>query len=591
MKPYTPDAKVFQDAWKLPDNPFPFLGADQYHEEQVLSLFEIDRDSTLRAFSLQNSIIEGSLGTGKTMLLKAIYAFHYSKMIIDLAERKQAVVVPVYLKFSDISYGTTDLYKELILLIYRRILDTRFLVNDFLRDSTWFDKFGIWLKRLTKSGLFNEDKRYSELSAQTVTTRVSEIFKAEGSVGFDWLQKLAVEYENKFEKEISLKPNPTFTDIEGLFQRAFQPISERLLLLIDEVDTLPTDAFTKQENQKYSVYETLFNQLRTSKHLLYKIAVYPGTESSNQVEGSRIGTRVKLGFDIKDPDDFSAARDFFYRILRSYLSFCAQREIEPANFFKIQFSQESDKYATRIKRVDEQHYGDALEQLVFGSKGTVRRFIKLAGDSMLEAVSKERAHIQVGKFDVFDAMRSFGKELIERLQENERALIDRIAYYGIQHRAFRFRIPGHEDRLLNIYNRDKQDNVIYPILDEARKGLTYIFEFDYCYCLYRNVPTHVFLNAEKSNSERSLVNGKWIVQPANVPQEIINLEAKLEGEIKVYLEEEQYGFIKYLDNKDLFFHRVNVLSLGEHDMKQGVKVNFRIGRNYKGECAVDIEVL
>ena len=59
MEGYTPDAKLFQDFWKLPENPFPFLGADEYPEEQILSLFEIDRDSTIKAFSLQNSIIEG----------------------------------------------------------------------------------------------------------------------------------------------------------------------------------------------------------------------------------------------------------------------------------------------------------------------------------------------------------------------------------------------------------------------------------------------------------------------------------------------------------------------------------------------------
>ena len=42
MKSYTPDSKLFKDNWNLPDNPFPFLGADQYKEEEILSLFEID---------------------------------------------------------------------------------------------------------------------------------------------------------------------------------------------------------------------------------------------------------------------------------------------------------------------------------------------------------------------------------------------------------------------------------------------------------------------------------------------------------------------------------------------------------------------
>lgn len=591
MSGYTPDAKLFQENWNLPDNPFPFLGADQYPEEQVLSLFEIDRESTIRAFSLQNSIIEGSYGTGKTMLLKAIYAFHYSKLIVDLAEKKRAEVVPIYLKFSDLPYGSETIYKDLILYIYKKVLDTRFLIHSFLKDSSWFLKFRDWLNRLTASGIFSEDKRYSELSSDTVTKRVSKIFKTEGEIGYEWLNKLGVAYEKNYESEIVKKPLPNILDIENLYNSHFSDICDRILLLIDEVDTLPAIAFSKNETSNLSIYETLFNQLRTNKYLLYKIAVYPGTESSKQVEGSRIGTRIKLGFDVKDIDEFSTARDFFFRILKSYLSFCAETEIDPKKIFFLQYVRNPNEYAHRVRKVDSERYGDSLEQLVIGSKGIVRRFIKLAGDSMIETINKKRRNLLVSKYDVYDAMRNFGKELIERLHENERVLLDRIAFYAIQHKVFRFRVPGNEEYIYKMYDKAKQDNVLYPILDQDRKGTTYIFEFDYCYCIYRNVPTHFFLNAEKINKERSLVNGKWIVRPIDIPKNIINLEARIEGKIKNYNKKEGWGFIYYLPTKDLFFHKVNVIALNNKEIKNGVNVTFRLGTNYKGECAIDIELV
>ena len=591
MPSYTPDAKLFQDLWSLPDNPFPFLGADQYPEEQILSLFEIDRDTTLRAFSLQNSIIEGSYGTGKTMLLKAIYSFHYSKMIVDIAENKSAEVIPIYIRFSDLSYGSNDFYRDLILHIYKKILDTRFLIHAFINDDKWFPKFKNWLNRLTNSGVFSEDKRYSELSADSVTKRISKIFKTEGEVGFNWLQKLGVAYEKDYETELIKKPKPGILDVENLFLMHFKDICNKILLLIDEVDTLPQNAFEKDKTNTLSIYEVIFNQLRTNKHFLYKIAVYPNTASSSQVEGSRIGTRVKLGFNIKDEKEFSLARDFFYRILKSYLSFCAEKEIEAKNYFLMQYVNEPEKYPKRVFKVDDQKYGDALEQLVFGSKGIVRRFIKLSGDSMLIALRKERENLIVTKYDVFDAMRDFGKELIERLTENSRALMDRIAFYTIQNKVFRFRAIGDEEFLLSIYDNFKQDNVMYPILDQDRKGTNYFFEFDYCYCLYRNIPTHYFLNAEKVSLSRSLVNGKWITKAAKVPRHILNIEAKIEGTVKNYNRKEGWGFINYLPTKDLFFHKVNIVTYNEKGIVPGCSVSFRIGSNYKGECAVDIELL
>ena len=591
MANYTPDAKLFQETWNLPDNPFPFLGADQYAEEEILSLFEIDRGTTLRAFSLQNSIIEGSYGTGKTMLLKAIYAFHYSKMIVDIAENKSAEVIPIYLKFSDLPYGSTDLYKDLILHIYKKILDTRFLILSFLNNDAWFPKFKNWLNRLTKSGVFSEDKRYSELTSETVTKRVTQMFKTEGEIGFDWLNKLGGAYEKEYEAELLKKPKPGIIDIENLFINHFQKICGKVLLLIDEVDTLPTNAFEKNSSNKLSIYEVLFNQFRTNKHFLYKIAVYPNTASSSQVEGSRIGTRIKLGFNIKDEKDFTLARDFFYRILKSYLNYCAEKEIDTKKFFHIQYIDNPSKYIKRVFKVDNQKYGDSLEQLVFGSKGIVRRFIKLAGDSMLISLRKNRERLIVNKYDVFDSMRDFGRELIERLPENNRALMDRIAFYTIQNKVFRFRAIGNEDFLLSFYDNFKQDNVLYPILDQDRKGTNYFFEFDYCYCLYRNIPTHYFLNAEKVSRSRSLVNGKWIIKSTKVPNYILNLEAKIEGTIKNYNPKEGWGFIKYLPTKDLFFHKVNIVAYSSSGIKPGGKVSFRIGSNYKGECAVDIQLL
>lgn len=69
------------------------------------------------------------------------------------------------------------------------------------------------------------------------------------------------------------------------------------------------------------------------------------------------------------------------------------------------------------------------------------------------------------------------------------------------------------------------------------------------------------------------------------------LEAKIEGEIIKLRGQGKWGFVSYLENKDLFFHRVNVVSMKSGEIREGMKVKYRIGRNYEGECAVDVELL
>jgi len=61
MKPYTPDAKLFQDLFQLPENPFPFLGADEYqrliaHLTQELKSKELGNRFTVRTLPLNKTI-------------------------------------------------------------------------------------------------------------------------------------------------------------------------------------------------------------------------------------------------------------------------------------------------------------------------------------------------------------------------------------------------------------------------------------------------------------------------------------------------------------------------------------------------------
>ena len=65
----------------------------------------------------------------------------------------------------------------------------------------------------------------------------------------------------------------------------------------------------------------------------------------------------------------------------------------------------------------------------------------------------------------------------------------------------------------------------------------------------------------------------------------------MQGRVKMFSEEKKFGFIFYQgQNQDLFFHISNVLG-STQQIKVGTLVDFELGTNARGKCAINISIL
>ena len=62
----------------------------------------------------------------------------------------------------------------------------------------------------------------------------------------------------------------------------------------------------------------------------------------------------------------------------------------------------------------------------------------------------------------------------------------------------------------------------------------------------------------------------------------------MRGQVKFFLPQKSYGYITAEDGSDYFVHSNHVLDSTGGKLNQGESVIFDIGRNNKGECAVNV---
>ena len=80
--------------------PFKTRNADEYDLENILDLFIDPTDGLNGPFEFSNAIIKGKMGSGKTMFLRANYAYYLYTLVPCLMDGSP-IILPVYIRLSD----------------------------------------------------------------------------------------------------------------------------------------------------------------------------------------------------------------------------------------------------------------------------------------------------------------------------------------------------------------------------------------------------------------------------------------------------------------------------------------------------------
>ncbi|MCK9460076.1 MAG: cold shock domain-containing protein [Proteobacteria bacterium] len=590
----TPEAHHFQSIWKLKDNPFVFYSAENLEESAVLDLFVADPESSLGAFSYNvNNIIRGKYGCGKTMCLRAVEAFCFSQAIVDLIQVGHTPVIPVKVNLSEIATISEpeEIYKAIILRVFKSLIDAGRKIEHYVRNPGWFSAFREWRDKLTRQGLFAQDIRYTQLSASSVSQQAEKSFRLGASTpGGGFLQAI-LDLSKSYTETVVTQPRVSIVEINEFHEKYLKKYCDRVLLLFDEVGSLNPSFFVTKGNAP-SQYENLLNQLRTSHHIFYKLCVYPG-HYSDAIQESRYGVRINLDYSITDFQSFAKYLGLCESIMNKYVRASQypgdkrklEDIIEIANVVDNKVGKSTSFSCVKGN-------GNALEQLCFGSGGIVRRLFSLSAKAMMISSRQERNSPKVDRISVYRALEEYGRELLNRHSTIERNHLVPLLDTCRKEETYRFYAELDASSILKPFlSKTQQDSILY-ISEHENSSHPAVYEFDYGFCVSQNLPTHSHNLGNKTCEARTLDHSKWISKVADVTDTILSLSGMSRGVILKYFSEKRFGFIKCdPEQPDVFFHVNDIMDFGpfsEDTLKEGIRARFAIGEGAKGTKARSI---
>lgn len=524
--------------------PFKTRNADEYNLNDILSLFVNPIDGLRSPIDFENSIIKGRMGSGKTMFLRANYAYYLFNIVPRLIEKEQ-IILPVFIRLSDFQHinEPNEIYRQLIIKIaeelssiYLKLQDSRQMANIHLGmkkipDDIYFD-----------SKIRTTARQLLKLGSEEYVQKLSDEFGMGGELKHSFF-KLSAQYKETTILELKQKQNPGIKDIVEIYNILLKDSDGKIILLLDEAGALDKNFFKTEDNDSF--FEIFMNQLRTTDFIRTKIAVYPNSYSDILTE-TRYGDVVHLEEDIINFDTYSIYRERVISIIGNYLNV----DIEEGN--------------DRIKPeavfdISKKGVGDSIEQVINGSGGNYRRLIQLLDLAMNESYIVNKGIEKISKGDALLALKNHSQTILSSYSTPEKEFIHSLSKVCKSRSTYRFRFPNNSQVLYKYMTRSQEFNIVNIIESgSGRRGTTYAF--DYSYCVLQELTTHLIKSTEKIDKERTFKTGDWVTRNVIINEEAIR-QAEIPGKINGVFDwiRGDSGFVKDSDNKQYFFSKENIV--------------------------------
>lgn len=500
--------------------PFKIRNAEEYELSQVIDLFVNPLQDLNNPFEFENNIIKGEMGTGKTMYLKANYAFYLYSLVPSLMSNSE-MVLPVFIRLSDFQHlvQPEEIYKAVIIkiieelsTIYLKLQDT----ENMIKIHNGFRSIPYQL--FEKHKLVKVTKELVKLNAEEYVESYLRKIGLDSTINNDFF-KIASKFEKEDALEIKGKKNPGISDISYAYETLLGECKGKVLLLIDEAGSLDK-SFFKGNNDK-SLFEVLMNQLRTAEFIRTKIAVYPNSYSDILAE-TRYGDIIMLTDDTFSEDGYIKFRQKSIDLISKYLSNVSEEPMEPSDVFNINESMTTG--------------GDCLEQLIYASNGNLRRMVHLLDLSMVEAYFNHNGTGKVELKHANSALKRFSISMESMYTSLEKEFLENIAKVCRGNKGtYRFKFPYKSPVLSKYISKSEEQNVL-KILESAARKSGIVYAFDYSYCVSHEIPTHYVNGSEAIDRNRSLLTGYWITRVANIDESMLEdgyISDKIEGLISL----------------------------------------------------------
>lgn len=457
------------EKYNIKRNPFTFNNAEKISAHQIIQLFVLSEERNKGAIRLTgDAIIRGSRGSGKTMMLRYLNVFGNYTFDRNVKEKKVSESLPILVNLSLIHNSEwKSTVNTIIESAERLIFDSVLTVLETKNKKLNSPEF--------RNALFKVKQKLKVLENQ------------EGNI----IWKLGVAVKDHMSKY--------FTHI---------------LLLIDEVaPVFSKDFFTDSDNG----FLRWMNSIRNSGPYFTRIAVYPN-DISDILNEDRFGSVVNLDYNIKNEGDYNDYRQYCIELVNNYLKIVSINKIEPTNL-------------SNIIEINGESENDALEQLIYASDGSSRRFASLMDKCITSTqFSKEKVF---SKADILEIIKEFSHNLLSSYDTTEREIANSIAKACRKQTTYRFRLPNLSNLVSSLHAKNEELNIVR--LTEAGKGSRgTTYEFTYPYCILMDVQTHNLKSTRKVCTSRDRNTGEWISQVTTITKtqlDFLNQESRIEGVI------------------------------------------------------------
>lgn len=558
------------------NRPFKNRNAEDYELDEITNLFVNPLDIANNPYEYENSIIKGEMGSGKTMYLKANYAFYLYSMVPSVLEGKK-LILPVLIRLSDFQHmmEPREIYNAIII----KIIEEMATVYTKLQNVEYMARIHCGLRKLPyqlfqKQNLINVTQELLKLNANEYTEKYLKKIGKTAGIEKDFI-KFSAELEKENSIELKNKKNPGISDINSACERLFSGNDSKIILLIDEAGALDKSFFKGEKSQSF--FEILMNQFRTAPYLRTKIAVYPNSYSDILAE-TRYGDFIMLSENIYNTQGYEKFRKKAIELINKYLTNASDNIMKMTEVFEF-----SDDYEA---------VGDGLEQLIYASYGNLRRLVYLLDLSMSEAYSANKGVGKVNINHVKLALKRASLGMEDLYTSLEKQFLDMITKACRTNKGtYMFKFPYKSPVLSKYLSKSEEQNILKIIQSSSRrKGIVY--SFDYCYCVSHDIPTHYKKGTEAIDRDRSSQSGEWITRVANIDEDVLKngyISDKMEGII--YIVKNDSAIINGNDGEEYYLTIDNVVDECKNTpLQAGKNVKFYSAKINSAKYAVLAEI-
>lgn len=524
--------------------PFRIRNADEYDLSNILDLFVDPTNGLIGPFDFSNSIIKGKMGSGKTMYLRANYAYYLYTLVPSLLE-DNTFILPVYIRLSDFQHLSepVEIYNEIIIKIIKEIIG----VCKYLESAEALARLhsgasalqGIW----STDDIFPKTlKQLKKITACEYATKTLKSIHTQGSATSKFFN-ICANRERNFSEELKHNTVPSFDDVVSTCKELMDAFDTKVLLLLDEVGST-NKLFFKSSKNESSYFEILMNQLRTLPYVRTKIAIYPHSYSDILTE-TRYGEVISLECDLEN-------NITQYKTLMERTSTLIDRYIKKSTLNKYDiedlFSISTDNQLI-------------IEQLINASYGNMRRLVHLLDMSMNISYERHNGEDKINIDDVINALKRQGEEMESKYQNKEKTFLSLLLELCKKRSTYKFTFPNKWKALNKFTNLSEEYNILgIQQVGAGRQGNVY--RFDYSYCVYKDIPTHYIKSSERIDKTRSVVSGEPIQRIAQLSDELISqakIKCKIEGTITFLSPDKNAGLITGTDKKSYLLVKDNII--------------------------------